>query len=100
VQISMRIDDAPCVSGYYRAHWGMGWKLSSRIVAYAGRDGSVEPYDRRSNHHLSDLVQADRVGDTVVELGGAGGFVGGDLMGLDGLDGVGVLHVGGDAGGE
>lgn len=36
----------------------------------------------RLNHNLLNLIQADLIPRAVVELGGSGGFVGGDALGV------------------
>ena len=49
------------------------------------------------NHNSLDFIEGDLVRGAVVELGGAGGLVGGDSLGV--LDAAAVEQVGGDAGG-
>ena len=49
------------------------------------------------NHDPFDLIEADLVAGAVIELGGAGGLVGGDGLGV--FDRAAVEQVGGDAGG-
>src|SRR3954454_22832198 len=60
-------------------------------------DGGRPTWEPALNHNPLDFVEGNLVAGAVIELGGLGRLVGGNLLGL--LDGAAGFEVGGDAGG-